>query len=255
VKQTSYPTPLRDLRPGDVVGCGLINDSFQRPRLFFTRNGKLAFLSPLVVQTYTALNPAFGASGHVELRTNDGSRGFAWDTAALERARVPWEGTIAEDGRGLIETIPEELLRVVLGHAVKSREAVTTSISVVSKQFNRLSAENFLWKPFFLRKWPNQSKDLKLKSWRQFYLKRLESIKKSPSGGHPIENCEFEFLCPMVVENMKKTWAADGTVFCDQCQKKVHKVETKEELQKASELGQCIAFYVRPRRVLMGLVC
>lgn len=171
---------------------------------------------------------------------------FLWDTAPMLASLQPFPGTVTEDGRGRIEALPEELLRVVFRMAVRSPvEAVR--LQKVSTQFNRLASENEIWKPLFLERWPNQTKNLKLANWHRYFIQRVVAsaeVASTCGDAHPIENCTFEFKCPLIAEKLKGQLKDSPTVFCDQCQRSVYRVETQEELNQQVSLGRCVAFFV-----------
>src|SRR5690349_10963922 len=66
---------------------------------------------------------------------------------------------------------------------------------------------------------------------------------------HPIENCQFEFKCPMMWENLthlqeridRKTMTKTITKYCDQCKRKVFYCATQEELVSHAKQGHCVA--------------
>jgi len=71
---------------------------------------------------------------------------------------------------------------------------------------------------------------------------------------HPIENCEFEFKCPYVSEELDTDLIACGEALCSRCEKTVYKVSDQQELEDHVSVGHCVAF-VRHRKVVMkGIV-
>lgn len=110
-----------------------------------------------------------------------------------------------------------------------------------------------------MKTWPKQNPNLKLKSWMNFYKKRVLAFKSGTSAPvrqpdplktkkHAIgkdlkskfryflltlfpftDNCDFEFECPMLWENLKRhDYGGDlsGNAFertCDKCQKAVYR--------------------------------
>ena len=82
------------------------------------------------------------------------------------------------------------------------------------------------------------------KSWNSYQAARLlaaaaQSLRPLPALSlHPIEDCTWEFMCPMVAENFKLV--GPGTMFCAQCNKNVYLVKTQEELNQRASTGLCV---------------
>lgn len=158
---------------------------------------------------------------------------FRWSTSPLRSKWLPFPGAVTEDGRGAIEALPEEILNLIFPDSVDS-VLTALNLSYVSRQFHKLSESNEIWRPFFLARWPNQSKSLKFKNWRKFYQRRVEATLKSiKTCGevHPIENCTFEFACPMVAEQLAGQLRESSEVHCETCKQNVYRVESQEEVR------------------------
>jgi hypothetical protein len=112
-------------------------------------------------------------------------------------------------------------------------------------------------------KWPNQTKTLKIKHWKAFFLRRAEKLSSNPSFGTadvknigmlvtiPLfdwvicltiwtENCDMEFSCPMRWEILAPT-QHDTTRFCAQCNKDVYAVSSAKQAEEYAAVGRCLA--------------
>jgi len=73
-------------------------------------------------------------------------------------------------------------------------------------------------------------------------------MKLSPIESHPIENCyEFEFKCPLMMENLRPVDGSAKLLFCDQCTNVVKIVTTMEEMEWECAQGNCVTF-LEPER-------
>lgn len=61
------------------------------------------------------------------------------------------------------------------------------------------------------------------------------------SSSKPIDNCEFEFDCPVAMDKLKDVDA--HTKFCTQCKENVHVVYNDAQLEYQSSAGHCIGYY------------
>ncbi len=71
-----------------------------------------------------------------------------------------------------------------------------------------------------------------------------------------IENCEFEFKCPMKWSALEKDFLREDIRHCDSCEKAVYRCETDDELNRHAEMGHCVAVESRPSSgmLLLGTV-
>ena len=61
----------------------------------------------------------------------------------------------------------------------------------------------------------------------------------------PIQNCNFDFECPVNFLELQETENAH-TRFCEQCKENVYLCGNLEELQAHSQAGHCVSLVVRP---------
>jgi hypothetical protein len=242
---------------GDTIGCGVMNDSFNARLIFYTRNGNFVGFTPFRAHTGANLYPAVGIEG-ASISVNFGATPFEWDpTSAISQSRRP-QG-ITSDGRSTMDDVPHEILRIILFDTVEEPHDLTLRLSFVSKRFNEIANDNEIWKKMFLKTWADQNPNLKLKSWKNLYKARKELMKKSESAIHPIENCSFEFKCPIALENIEA--AGDGvcfdygqlpsTIHCSNCNQDVYTVTHKSQMDQYVSLGRCVSIYVERRNYHM----
>ena len=63
-----------------------------------------------------------------------------------------------------------------------------------------------------------------------------------PLESHPIVNCDFEFQCPLLMENLQTIEGQPNLLYCDQCNRSVSIVSTAEDLEWETALGNCVSF-------------
>ena len=65
-----------------------------------------------------------------------------------------------------------------------------------------------------------------------------------PIEAHPIENCpEFEFKCPLMMENLIVIDEKAKMLYCGECKNVVTVVDTVEQLEWEVAQGHCVSFY------------
>jgi hypothetical protein len=176
---------------------------------------------------------------------------FQFDTKSIPDYR--------QNRRNLFEQLPAELIVKCLSKAALMPQQVCEFFQI-SKLVSALASNNKIWKTLFLRKYPLQNSKLKLKSWMTLYQRRLKTeermklerrrhvIRKEYRGGHHfIENCDFEFECPLIFEDLfDKKIETNGEVLCNKCNKTVYEVKDKETLEKYVAMGRCVSMFTTP---------
>jgi hypothetical protein len=85
---------------------------------------------------------------------------------------------------------------------------------------------------------------IKLKEKEQ---KRREKIKKGMNKEEKkkliLKNCEMEFECPLLWDNLEKT-NKENKRYCSECKEKVYHCKTETELKKYTEKGKCVFFEI-----------
>lgn len=92
-------------KEGDVVGCGLANDSFNQRKVFYTVNGKFVGYITKRVAGGMDCFPTIGFVGKdIRIQYNFGTAEFVWDLSEWPKA----------DKTCHIEKLPTETLRLIL---------------------------------------------------------------------------------------------------------------------------------------------
>jgi len=185
------------------------------------------------------------------LRANDESVGLIRIKFSELRWATQTLSLYPKSTNNLLGELPPELLNRIILESSTSAHFNLLCLSLVSKTFNYASKSESIWRHLFYSKYPLQSTKLKLKNWRAFYQRRTKAIRDQlKKDTHPIENCEMEFECPMLWENLEKkpseksslTQENDQTRYCVKCNADVYMVYTKENLDKYTSLGRCVVF-------------
>jgi hypothetical protein len=241
--EPDYGNDAPKILPGDTVGAGVLYDSFNQRRVYFTKNGNMINYMPRM----------FTDSVHDGMDCFPGVS-FSRDSKVVFRANLtgPFKfnpSTIPNhrgDKQDRISKLPKEILVDVFTYAAVTPLQVA-EMRRVSKRFSELAADNAVWRKLFLQRWPNQNKQLQLKSWVTLY-KRRSAVEKPTKGEFEpihIENCNLEFTCPLLWENLKNTSNHDER-FCNKCQKTVYEVSDLDKLRQYSQLGRCVSLRYAP---------
>ncbi|KAL6078307.1 C2H2-type domain-containing protein [Balamuthia mandrillaris] len=258
------------MRAGDTLGCGITN----RGELFFTLNYDLVAVVERDMDRALPYVPVVGVCGKVELQTNFGSEGFVFDVGGMFRTAANCPDIYSPGQSTHLTDIPAEvLLRIFDGAISTPKEAV--SIGLVCKAFQGLVVDNSIWQRLFLQRWPQQNPNLKMRSWFKFFMLREEALKQyghretlyASGGAHPIENCDWEFQCPLVWEQLKPDYSVPRDSFdmevkrlCGACKEHVHYVTNQSELEEHVGQGHCVCIdftqrkHPEPRRKMGKMV-
>jgi hypothetical protein len=182
-----------------------------------------------------------------------------------------------------IDSLPKELLQQILLGAASTAAPAALTWPRVSRLWREVSSHNDIWCRIYKNSWPNQNSKLKVKDWKKFFLRRhaddpsglslhslnsfsphrhqlaatkLSETSKTPTNQYwQIENCAFEFECPLMWQNLKMgpDPSKNRERHCDRCNQTVVLVDSPNELEKAVALGKCVALNGRTRR--MGRMC
>eukprot|EP01124_Arcella_intermedia_P002809 TRINITY_DN11525_c0_g1_i7.p1 TRINITY_DN11525_c0_g1~~TRINITY_DN11525_c0_g1_i7.p1 ORF type:complete len:386 (-),score=51.30 TRINITY_DN11525_c0_g1_i7:14-1171(-) len=224
---SSYASPFG---VGDTIGCGICYDSYHQRKLFFTLNGKFkGFLYTI----HSGMDPiaVVGVDGSATIRGNFGKTVYQWNVEEIY-------SFVRESGTYLL---PHDVLDLMFNFIVQSPFQVLKQLALVSKSWNCVAQYNSLWKKLFYIKWPYQNPNIRFKSWRSQYKKRYLSMRAvEPALTHPIENCELEFECPILLEALEKI--SMDLYHCKKCGKNVKHVYDATQLHNNILIGNCVSF-------------
>jgi hypothetical protein len=162
----------------------------------------------------------------------------------------------AGDGANWLEDrVPNDVLDQIFARS--SLEEFLT-LRIVSKSFKKMVEEqqNEAWKTFFMRRWPLQNSNMRIKSWWTLFLRRCETVFNRPEEKLMIENCGWAFKCPLVFSQLTGHTDSANRKFCSQCQESVFLARTKAELEEHTKKGHCVSYEERRGgRKLMGRKC
>jgi hypothetical protein len=277
---TSRPWGNNPLSPGDTIGCGVMYDSFNSRYFVYTKNGQFVGFSGIRVHTGMDLYPAIGLTHRAIIEANFGEKPFLWDASIIKASATPGPDQLTPSGNGYMEELPDEILQLIINATVHGTRDISLRFSRLSKRFRNAANTNEVWKNLFLRRWPSQNPNLKLKSWRSLYRARVE-LKRQGRKLRPIENCEFQFQCPMVIERLAPLKVgpnekggeilSDGfpdfsayqtinpfkehkSFHCSKCEKDVYAVQTQDQLDQHVSLGHCVAVARKDESYLIGII-
>lgn len=191
----------------DVIGCGVMHDSYNNRFVFWTKNGEFNGLSPFRVHEGMDLFPVISSMKRCSYEVNFGrKKRFLWNPSPITEAANPKPFTF--EGKGPLECLPEEILSMICDMSVHKDYDASLRLARVSKRFKELSEQNKIWKTLYFNRWPKQSAEIKVRYWQKFYARRhkAELSESQPSlttGQTAIENCGFEFKCPMAISDMR----------------------------------------------------
>lgn len=254
-RQNSETAFGRSFTEGDVIGCGIMLNSWNELRVFFTLNGEMLGAPPSFtgVPTGMPLVPCCGSIGECKIKANfvGQRKKFRW---------TPDETLLKRNGLNYIEQLPTELLEAILTKAIISHSVVCLTLSRVSKLWNDLANTEAVWRALFLKRWRNQNPTLQAKSWHKLYKARHMAVSKPTFGESLIENCSFDFLCPMTWEQLEQQHNSssssnngDRERYCNVCKQNVYKVDTPGQLQQAIQLGRCASVVIVKQSTLIDL--
>jgi hypothetical protein len=240
--------------PGVTIGCGVLLDSYNQRRVYYTKDGQIVGVFEGTLHRGMDCFPgvSFTRSAKPEFVVNfEGP--FKFDVTTIPNYR--------SNQSNRLEALPAEILSVCLANAATSC-SVAAQLCQISKTLRDSARSNEVWRPLFLKKWPLQNSKLKIKSWLTMYQRRLKvhrSTTTVPHTQHFIENCDMEFECPLRYENLKKIDAS--TRHCAKCDKTVYEVSDEDKLREYAQLGRCVTYIekvepvlARPVRTMMGSV-
>jgi hypothetical protein len=277
---TSKPWGNNPIVPGDTIGCGVMYDSYNSRYIIFTKNGNFVGFTNIRIHAGMDLYPAIGLTFRAIIEANFGEKPFLWDAAKIKASATPGPDQLTPSGNGYMEELPLELLQVIINASVHRAHDISLRFARISKKLRNAADTNEVWRTLFLKRWPNQNRNLKLKSWRSLYKARVE-LRRKGRQLRPIENCEFQFQCPMVIERLAPVRVgpnekggeilADGfpefsayhtlnpykvhkSFHCSKCDKEVYTVQTEEQLEQHTSLGHCVAVAHKSESFLIGII-
>lgn len=117
---------------------------------------------------------------------------------------------------------------------------------------------NQLWKNYFLRRDVRPLSgffEVNVRSWYYMCCRKAEVARKRVPREEfsEIENCEFEFVCPLRYEELEAA-GKEGERLCRECNKVVRQVDmaNKEEIFRLAAAGECVAVHRNKRPMRMG---
>mmetsp|Transcript_10838 Transcript_10838/g.13380 ORF Transcript_10838/g.13380 Transcript_10838/m.13380 type:complete len:420 (-) Transcript_10838:17-1276(-) len=120
---------------------------------------------------------------------------------------------------------------------------------LVCKFWCTVADTNDIWSYYAKMRWPTVRISTRIRNWQRFFSNRYKAeVALLPIESHPIENCyEFEFKCPLMMENLRPLEGTTDTLVCEQCSNLVKVVTTMEEMEWECAQGNCITF-IEPER-------
>lgn len=226
---------------GDTIGVGMLLDSFNQRKLFFTKNGQMINSFSKNIHKGMDCFPAVSFSRDSKIDFSVNFTGpFKFDLNSIPDYR--------SDRSCKIESLPQEILIKCFSQAAQS-PAQVCEWRTVSKTIGPVIIDNLIWQSLYFVTYPQQNPDLKVKNWLNFFKRRYQAWKEKTTSLYEesaaIENCNWEFLCPMLWEYLTEGMIPDQR-FCNKCQKYVHKVYNEEQLQAAATKGKCVAVFKTP---------
>jgi hypothetical protein len=224
-------------RPGDTVGAGILYDSFNTRLLYFTKNGKFVASYPAAIPKAMDCFPGVTFSKNSDVSFSVNFIGpFAFDTSTILDYR--------HDKNCYIDQLPSEILAVILSQSIAGQLSSLKQQQSVCRSWSQLLAnDNSVWSRIFLERWPHQNPNLKIKSWKKFYADRAKAVRgQAEYNTIPIENCVFQFQCPLVWSMLEPVSNEATTRYCNKCEKQVYRVTTAEQLQSHVSQGHCVSF-------------
>lgn len=235
-------TQFPQIEPGDTIGAGILIDSFTLRRLYITKNGNMLGCFPGRVHRGMDCFPgvSFKKNSGVEFEVNMIGP-FKFDVNSVPNYR--------NDKTDRLQTIPKEVIANILSYSTypkfsSTNHSFAVQLQLVSKRIKEAARDNEVWRHLFRRNWPTAYTDLKVKSWMSMYQARFHVARFDAYDSHPIENCEFEFQCPIMWEELITT-NNEAERFCDKCQKTVYEVSDTETLDKYARMGRCVSLILR----------
>jgi hypothetical protein len=221
----------------DTVGVGVLLDSYQLRKVFFTINGR--FVGAYSERIHAGMDcfPGVSFTKGSEVSFSVNMTGpFKFDLRNIPNYR--------HAKKAHFSTLPREIALQCLVLASESFRQ-TCELRLVNKQFAKLALENDIWKDLYLLDFQNQNRNLKVKSWYTMYKRRLTALHgekgKWVARKHGIENCAMEFECPLMWENLTTTGDNNRTRACDKCHKTVYKVDNLKSLEEHIQMGRCVS--------------
>jgi len=144
----------------------------------------------------------------------------------------------------------ENVLTHTLLYTTEGQQFVALSLALVCKYWSQIllsEKANSIWVHLAQIRWPAVNSKSKIRNWYSFYKRRYISVARMSMVGRvgtPIENCDFEFECPLLYE--KLTYVEPGKRFCDVCTKHVYEVNTQEDLEYNVAQNHCVSFFASP---------
>lgn len=231
---------------GDTIGCGLMIDSFNRRVLFYTLNGQfVGFFQPLFEVPMSALVvPCISSDAKAEI-TPSFISSFKWNGSEYKFYKPP-----SDDAA--INSLPNEILETIIRYSATFPAQAALNLTRVNRKWRTIADSNNVWRPLFLKRWDTQNPELKAKSWKKLYRNRQKlspgtstgptfASASSPSSPPFIDNCAFDFGCPMKWESLTvDDKLGPNERRCNHCKSSVYKVSTKAELMRHVALGRCV---------------
>jgi hypothetical protein len=226
---------------GDTIGVGVLLDSYNEQKLYFTKNGQ--FLKCYEKKVHRGMDCFPGVSFN-----NDSEAEFVVNFTGPFKFDVNSIPNYRTDQSCRFGTAPLEVVAQILSYAAENPTQVC-EWRTLSKKMNEAASHNAVWKDLYMGLFPHQNANLKIKSWFKFYKRRVIAASKtnsSPFGGSPmiIENCDFEFECPLIFEQLKQK---DPTKYeerhCNKCNKTVYQVYGEHQLKEYMQMGRCVTLY------------
>jgi hypothetical protein len=216
---------------GDTIGVGVLFDSFNQRKAYFTKNGQYVGVIEDTLHKGMDCFPGVSFAKHSQVAFTVNFTGpFKFDANSIPNYR--------EKQNSYISDMPNDVFAIIAGLSVIS-VAQAFEIRTVSKKFAEVYLGNSVWKALYLKNYNTQNPDLKIKSWFKFFKRRANEIITREES---IENCGFEFECPLIWSNLQPSQNSPTERYCNKCEKTVYKVTDLETLRQYTEMGRCTVF-------------
>lgn len=145
-----------------------------------------------------------------------------------------------------MKQLPQELIGLIINFATTNDESSFKQVLLIYVCVSRdwaaaVIAEDPLWLRLTRLYWPETKE--KHGRYEVFRARMLAAKGLTPiaaANTHPIEECTFEYQCPLLLERL--TFVEPGKYYCGVCKENVFAVSTQGELDQKAAEARCVFF-------------